>query len=124
MFKVAARARATPDATVLKSLCRALLVLNVLYCALATVQEGLPGWHMFESVEPLDYTLRDRDGALVDLSERLPAGARLTDYSELVRVVSFVCEHDRARAPFTFEDDTRGVYRTLGPEDCAFDAGR
>lgn len=45
----------------MKPMCRAILALNVLYCFLAAAQEGLPGWHMFESVEDVGHDLRDRE---------------------------------------------------------------
>lgn len=99
------------------SLCRALLVLDIAYCALAAAQEGLPGWHMFEDVERFDVALRDRDGAPIDVRAYLPRGAWLVRYDELREVVHFVCEKERARAPLTFEERVRGVKVTLG-SDC------
>lgn len=98
----------------MKSLCRALLVLNVLYCLLAAAQDGLPGWHMFEAVEPVDHLLRDRDGQVVDVRERLPRGANVVDRGELRRVVQLVCEKERHRAPFRYEEPSRGVAVDLG----------
>jgi hypothetical protein len=99
----------------MRATCRALLALNVLYCALAAAQDGLPGWHMFESVDSLDHELRDRDGAPVDIRAWLPRGANLVDRSELRQIVRFVCARERARAPFTYRE--RGAPRPLG-EDC------
>ena len=107
----------------MKPLCRALLVLNVLYCLLALAQEGLPGWHMFESVERLDHELRDRDGLIVDVRDWLPRGANLVDRSELHHVVTFVCQKERGRAPFTYAEPSRGVTMTLG-DDCKVHAAR
>ena len=98
----------------MRSLCRALLVLNVLYCLLAALQEGLPGWHMFESVDDLDHELRDRDGNVVDLRAWLPRGANLVDRGELRKVVAFVCERAPERAPFTYVEPSRGTNVTLG----------
>jgi hypothetical protein len=98
----------------MRSLCRALLVLNVLYCLLATAQAGLPGWHMFESVETIDHELRDRDGQLVDVRAWLPRGANLVDRGELREVVAFVCQKQPARQPFTYEEPSRGLRVTLG----------
>jgi len=99
----------------MKSLCRALLVLNVLYCLLAAAQEGLPGWHMFESVETLDHELRDREGALVDIRAWLPRGANVVDRGELRSIVAFICGTDRARAPYTYVEPSRGLRVTLDP---------
>ena len=114
----------------MKSLCRALLVMNVLYCVLAAAQEGIPGWHMFESVEPLDHVLRDRDGRVVDVREWLPRGANLVDRSELRKIVAFVCEKERARAPFTYAEPSAKLEVTLGgeqgsgPKGCVIHAPR
>src|SRR5947209_6293446 len=98
----------------MRSLCRALLVLNVLYCMLAALQEGVPGWHMFESVEDLDHELRDRDGNIVDVRAWLPRGANLVDRGELRNVVAFVCERTPSQAPFTYVEPSRGTNVTLG----------
>lgn len=97
------------------SFCRALLVLNVLYCLLAAAQEGVPGWHMFESVEPLDHDLTDRDGNAIPVRASLPKGANLVDREELRKVVEFVCGKERARAPFTYVEPSRGVNVRLDP---------
>lgn len=99
----------------MKSLCQALLVLNVLYCLLAAAQEGVPGWHMFESVEPLDHELRDRTGGLVDVRASLPRGANLVDRGELRKVVEFICQKEPARAPFTYLEPSRNVSVQLHP---------
>jgi hypothetical protein len=105
-----------------KSLCRALLVLNVLYCLLAAAQEGVPGWHMFESVEPLDHELRDRAGERVDVRAALPRGANLVDRGELRKIVAFVCAKEAARGPFTYVEPSKGLEVRLdpgaGPDGC------
>ena len=80
-------------------MCRALLVLDVLYCVLAAAQEGLPGWHMFESVEKLP-AVTDREGAPLDYRAYLPRDAWLTDRKELEAIVGFICKKEPARAPF------------------------
>ena len=112
----------------MKSLCRALLVLNFLYCALATAQDGLPGWHMFESVEAIDYELHDRDGRAVDVRGWLPRGANVVERAELRRVVAFVCAREIGRGPFTYAEPSRAVTATLGaggdPEGCIIHASR
>jgi hypothetical protein len=110
----------------MKSLCRALLVLNVLYCLLAATQEGIPGWHMFESVEPLEHELRDRAGDLVDVRAALPRGANLVSRTELHEVVRFVCRREASRAPFAYIERARGVSvrldPTAGPDGCKIHA--
>ena len=107
----------------MRSVCWALLVLNLLYCALAVAQEGLPGWHMFESVESLDHELLDKDGQRVDVRDWLPRGANIVDRAELRRIVSFVCTRERQRAPFTYAEPSRIVRTTLG-DDCKIHATR
>lgn len=108
----------------MRSLCRALLALNVLYCVLALAEPGLPGWRMFEGVEDVRHELRDRDGVPVDVRAWLPRGANLVDRSELRRVVRFVCERERARAPFTYEERAAGWTTTVSAEDCKVEAPR
>jgi len=100
----------------MRSLCRGLLVLNVLYCLLALAEPNLPGWRMFEGVEDVRHELRDRDGAPVDVRAWLPRGANLVDVSELRRVVRFVCEKEQSRAPFTYEERATGWTTTVGAE--------
>lgn len=100
----------------------ALLAANVLYCVVAVFDERLPGWKMFESVERLDYSLVDRDGVAIEPKDHLPRNAHVVELAELARVVSFVCERNAARAPFVFEERTRGVRAVLGPADCAVHA--
>lgn len=111
----------------MRSVCRALLVLNVLYCMLALAQDGIPGWRMFEGVEDVRHELVDGAGASIDVREWLPRGANLVDRSELRQVVSFMCEKNRSRAPFTYRETATGVTATLdgqGPKGCKVHASR
>ena len=85
----------------MKSVCRALLVLDVVYCLLAVAQDGLPGWHMFESVDRLD-VVTDREGRTVDVRAVLPRDAWLTERAELALVIQWICERDREHAPYRF----------------------
>jgi hypothetical protein len=105
----------------MKSICRALLVLNLLYCTLAMVQEGLPGWHMFSAVESLEHELRDRDGQLVDVHAWLPRGANIVDRTDLRNIVALVCARESERGPFTYSES--GAALTLD-EDCRAHAAR
>ena len=111
-----------------KALCRALLVLNVLYCLLAAAQEGVPGWHMFESVEPLAHSLTDRTGAPIDVRAYLPRGANLVDRGELRKVAALVCQNEPARGPLTYVEPRAGIDvqldARLGPEGCKVHAPR
>ncbi len=100
----------------MSSFCRAILVLNVLYCVLAALQDGVPGWHMFESVERTDHELRDREGRLVDIRRWLPRGAHVVDRGELRQIVRFVCQREQERAPFTYREPSQRFMATLEKE--------
>lgn len=111
----------------MRSVCRALLALNILYCGLALAQDGIPGWRMFESVEDVRHELRDRDGTSIDVHAFLPRGANVVDRGELRQIVSFVCERERSRAPFTYTESATGLSATLtanGPGGCRVHAPR
>jgi hypothetical protein len=105
----------------LRSACRALLILNLAYCALAVITPQLPGWKMFEDAEYVqDYGLADRRGTQLDVLAYLPRGAYLTDEVQLRRVVRFVCQHEARRGPFEFRvRPTAPTFRLAGP-GCAF----
>lgn len=79
--------------------------MNVLYCALAAAQEGLPGWHMFESAETLDVSLTDRDGPIA-IRSYLPKNAWLVDGEELADIAAFICHQHPERAPYALDDRT------------------
>jgi hypothetical protein len=99
----------------LRSTCRALLVLNILYCAAALVEDRMPAWKMFESGERLEWSLTDRDGRAVAVEEVLPDGAYVLSYAELERVARFACAREPMRAPLTLVERTHGTTRI----DCA-----
>lgn len=99
------------------SLCRALLVLNVAYCALAVAEDRLPGWKMFEDVERFDVVLTDSHGIPLELRDHLPKNAWLVRWDEVREVVAYVCRKKAARGPFSFEERVRGIRAELGP-DC------
>lgn len=102
--------------TRLRSVCRALLILNLVYCTAALLLDELPGWKMFESVEVLDYVLQDADGHALDVRDALPASAHLTDGVQLRRVVAFICEHHKG--PLWFEGTRGGQGQWLQPGAC------
>lgn len=85
-----------------RSLCHALLVLNVGYCTAALFIPDLPGWKMFERVEPLPYQLRDARGQAIDVRDYLPRHAYLIDERQLRRVARFISVKDAQRGPFSF----------------------
>jgi hypothetical protein len=72
---------------VLRSACRALLILNLLYCAAALFEDRMPAWKMFESGEPLDPALTRRAEAY------LPDGAYLLSQAELDSVLRWIRGH-------------------------------
>jgi hypothetical protein len=100
----------------LRSVCRALLVLNLAYCTAALFLDELPGWKMFESVEVLDYVLEDVEGHALDVRDALPTSAHLTDAVQLRRVVTFICEHHEG--PLWFEGTRGGQGEWLQPGAC------
>jgi hypothetical protein len=100
-----------------KSVCRALLVLDVAYCAAAVIVPGLPGWKMFESSERVAYTLRAGDGRAVDAYAWVPAAARDLDEADVIRVARWLCAEHRARPPLTFDGPRE--HRVIDAPDCA-----
>lgn len=106
----------------MRPVCRAILVLNVLYCMIALAEDGLPGWRMFEGVEDISHELRDRDDVPVDIRGWLPRNATLVDRSELRRVVAFICENQRSRAPFRYEERATGVNTIVTAPGCKVEA--
>ena len=107
----------------MRSLCRALLVLDVLYCILALFEDRLPGWKMFEEVEPPS-ALFDRDGREVDTAVYLPRGAHVVDVAQAAEIACFICDKEPSRAPYTLDDRTHGIRRTItqSAKGCAIDA--
>lgn len=97
----------------MRSFCRAILALDVLYCLLAATVPGLPGWHMFESVERLEPALTDKDGVTVDLRALLPKGAYVLDAREMEEVARFACARAPERAPFVYEERVARTTFTL-----------
>ncbi|MDX2051853.1 MAG: hypothetical protein SFV15_05630 [Polyangiaceae bacterium] len=86
----------------LRSLCRALLFLNLAYLSAALFTDALPGWKMFETVEHVEYVLNNSRGEPVDVHSVLPRSANLIDKAQLRRVVAFICEHQPG--PFWFQE--------------------
>jgi hypothetical protein len=89
----------------LRALCQSLLLLNLAYCTAALFSDALPGWKMFETVEPLSYRLLDGQGRSIDVRTYLPRYAYLIDQHQLRRVVQFVRTKEAGRGPFRFEID-------------------
>jgi len=100
----------------LRSICRALLILDVGYCAVALVAPRLPGWKMFESAEHVQYTLRAGDGQSVDAYAWVPAAARDLDEMDVVGVARWLCAEHRLPMPLTF--DGPHLHRVIEAPDC------
>jgi hypothetical protein len=107
----------------MRSFCRAIFILDVLYCVLALFEERLPGWKMFEAVER-QTALTDHDGREVDGRAYLPRDAHVVDFAQAAEVALFICDKEPSRAPFVLEDRTRGVRHTitLATKGCVLDA--
>jgi hypothetical protein len=82
-----------------------LLLLNLAYCVTAVFVVDLPGWKMFETVEPVRYRLQDARGQTIDVRDYLPRYAYLIDQRQLRRVVEFIRHRESARGPLRFEID-------------------
>jgi hypothetical protein len=107
----------------MRSFCRALLILDVLYCVLALFEDRLPGWKMFESVEG-ESVLLDNQGQPIDARAYLPRDAHVVDFAQAAEIARFICDKEPARAPFTLEDKTRGAMHaiTRAKNGCVLDA--
>jgi hypothetical protein len=107
----------------MRSICRALLVLDVLYCVLAFFEDRLPGWKMFATVER-PAAVRGDDGRPFDLAAYLPRDAHVVDAAQTVEIAKFVCE--RRRAALVITDAVGGRWRVSPAADpgrgCVVDA--
>lgn len=78
----------------------------------------LPAWRMFESVEPLALELKDSRGAVIEIERYLPGAAYLTNLDSALRVVGFICEKNRDRAPLSFTESFSGFKTEVRPPAC------
>ena len=104
------------DVSSIASLCRALLFLDVAYCATALVVPGLPGWKMFESSEHARYSLRDANDRDVDAYAWVPRAARDLSEHDLERVAAWICKEHHAPAPLRL--DTANAHVVFTAPDC------
>ena len=108
----------------LRSLCAAILVLDVAYAAASLFVPSMPGWKMFASTETSTLEVVDREGVRVDPRTYLPGDAENLDRATLLRVVTFACLRDPGRAPYVVRDRaTLGATRFSAPS-CEADAPR
>lgn len=102
------------------SLCRALLVLDLAYCAAALFVPDLPGWKMYQSAEGTVASLQAANGDPIDLARYLPKSARDLDEAESLRVARWICAHHRELTPLRFDSPHR--HRTIESPSCVDDA--
>ncbi len=99
----------------IRSLCGALLVLDVGYCALALLVPGLPAWKMYESAQRSVYVLRAEDRE-IDPHVWAPRSARDLDEADVIGVARWLCRTGREKGPLRF--DSAAVHRTIEPPRC------
>ena len=95
-----------------------LLILNILYCTIASIVDDLPGWKMFQEVEKIEYRLQDKNANEVDLYNYVPRDAFLLELNAVISVVEFICRKRADLAPFVFEEKFSSIHRTLKPGHC------
>jgi hypothetical protein len=101
----------------LRSVCRALLVLDIGYCLAAVFLPDLPGWKMFETAERAAYALHAGDGHAVDAYAWVPASARDLDDRDLAQIARWLCVGRREPLPLRL--DTPGRHRLFDAPECA-----
>ena len=99
-------------------ICLGLLILNVLYCAAASFGDSLPAWPMFKRVEPLDYSLKDRSGAAIDIHDYLMRSEYVNTAPQLAAIASFICRLRPGSAPYTLENRNLGTRVILTVPSC------
>ena len=107
----------------MRSIYRALIALDVLYCVLALFEDRLPGWKMFEEVEPKG-ALIDNQGQTIDTAAYLPRGAHVVDVGQAAEIAIFICDRDPSHAPYILDDRTHGKRRAIrsSGKGCVIDA--
>ncbi len=78
---------------------RALLWLDVAWCAASLALPGLPGWKMFADGAAPAYSVTDAHGAAVRLDTWLPRHARLGDVRAVADVARWGCARGLVAAP-------------------------
>jgi hypothetical protein len=93
----------------LRRLCRVLLVLNLLYCALALlVGPRIPSWGMFSRVERMDYSLTDGRGRTVNPYDYMPRGSYILDQASMAAAVSCLCRAHPELRPLRLDSAALG----------------
>ena len=99
----------------LARLFRALLWLDLAWCAASLVLPGLPGWKMFSHGASPRFSVTDASGRAVDVGAWLPAHATLQDARAVVEVARFGCARRLAAAPLVV---VFGARRVVVEEGC------
>jgi hypothetical protein len=104
----------------LGAVCRALLVLDLGYCAAALFVDALPGWKMFArgGGQP-DYQLEDARGKPVALDELLPRHAYGLTPRDALDVARFACRTSTRAQPLRFRAGPSQPWTLLESPDCA-----
>ncbi len=82
---------------------RALLWLDVAWCAASLALPALPGWKMFASGAGPAFSVSDAAGRAVDVRAWLPRHAALQDLGAVVAVARWGCRRGLAEAPLVVE---------------------
>jgi hypothetical protein len=101
----------------LRSVCRALLALDVAYCAASLVVRDLPGWKMFDAPDRESFAITAGDGSAVDAYAWVPRGVPELDGHDALRIARWLCAEGRIPAPVRV--DARRFRVTLSAQDCA-----
>lgn len=83
----------------LARLFRALLWLDLAWCAASLALPGLPGWKMFAGGASPAWSVTDAAGRAVALDAWLPRHATLQDARAVVDVARWGCSRGLAQAP-------------------------
>ena len=100
----------------LRSLCIALLVLDLAYCGLGLFVEALPGWKMFTEPAGSGWQVLDEQGRVVELRSHLPALVYSVDVHQAERITRFLCREQGASLLFYAAQDADPLW--FSPPQC------
>ena len=101
----------------LRSLCRALLALDVAWCAAALALPELPGWKMFDAPQGERFTIADGEGRAIDAYAWVPRGVVGLDTTDATRIARWLCRERRAKPPLRIDGET--THRVIDGPECA-----
>lgn len=103
----------------LSAVCRALLVLDLGYCAAAFFVDALPGWKMFaHGAGPAAYQLEDARGERVRLDDFLPRHVYGLSSRDALEVARFACRTSTRAQPLRFRASASQAWTSLEAPDC------